>query len=107
MTVSLTDFLLARLAEEEADLPSEVAESHYQTWHAADWYRANVVAKRAIAEEHGELCWSQPTGWCRTCAENEWPDYDGAPKVPWPCPTLRSLAAIYADHPDYRKEWRP
>jgi hypothetical protein len=25
----------------------------------------------------------------------------------WPCPTLRALAAPYADHPDYRDTWRP
>jgi hypothetical protein len=24
-----------------------------------------------------------------------------------PCPTLRALALPYADHPDYREEWRP
>lgn len=24
-----------------------------------------------------------------------------------PCPTLRMLALPYADHPDYRQEWRP
>ncbi|MEV5894733.1 DUF6221 family protein [Nonomuraea fuscirosea] len=30
--------------------------------------------------------------------------YDGQP---WPCLDLRDLAAPYADHPDYRDEWRP
>jgi predicted NAD-dependent protein-ADP-ribosyltransferase YbiA (DUF1768 family) len=25
----------------------------------------------------------------------------------WPCETLRLLALSYADHPDYRQEWRP
>lgn len=24
-----------------------------------------------------------------------------------PCDTLLTLAAVYADHPDYRDEWRP
>ncbi|WP_434744798.1 DUF6221 family protein [Streptomyces sp. A-14] len=24
-----------------------------------------------------------------------------------PCPDLRDLAAVYADHPDYQQEWRP
>jgi hypothetical protein len=24
-----------------------------------------------------------------------------------PCPDLRILASVYADHPDYRREWRP
>lgn len=26
---------------------------------------------------------------------------------PAPCPTLRHLAAVYADHPNYREEWAP
>jgi hypothetical protein len=25
----------------------------------------------------------------------------------WPCQTLRLLALPYADHPDYRPEWKP
>jgi hypothetical protein len=24
----------------------------------------------------------------------------------WPCPTLRALASVYAEHPVYRQEWR-
>jgi hypothetical protein len=36
---------------------------------------------------------------CKTCGSYfEYPE-------PWPCPTLRALAAIYADHEDYRAEW--
>jgi hypothetical protein len=27
--------------------------------------------------------------------------------VEWPCETLLALASVYADHPDYRDEWRP
>lgn len=26
---------------------------------------------------------------------------------PEPCPTLRLMALPFADHPDYREEWRP
>jgi len=26
---------------------------------------------------------------------------------PWPCPTLRHLAAVWVGHPDYRPEWKP
>lgn len=52
---------------------------------------AEVEAKRQIVEHHGE--------------PHECPEYD----VAWdsPCPTLRHLAAVYADHPDYREEWKP
>ena len=27
--------------------------------------------------------------------------------VRYPCPTLRILAEVYADHPDYLPEWKP
>jgi len=27
--------------------------------------------------------------------------------LPWPCPTVRALAAVYRNHPDYRQEWAP
>lgn len=35
------------------------------------------------------------------------PDFCGHDKHELPCPTLRLLARPYADHPDYREEWRP
>lgn len=31
----------------------------------------------------------------------------GDDTVRWPCSTLRELASIWSDHPDYREEWRP
>lgn len=91
---ALTDFLLARLAEEEADLPSEVAESHYQTWRAADWYKAEVAAKRAIVERHAN---SAAAG-CAICSE--------AAREDVVCVEQRILASVYADHPDFQEEWR-
>jgi hypothetical protein len=76
-----------------------------------------VEAKRAILAEHQlsgssdiraerQGQWGRPEPalalGCRVC------DYDDG----WlggsdGCPTLRHLAAVYADHPDYRDEWRP
>jgi len=60
-----------------------------------------VEAKRAILAEHervGETC--------ETCSDT----YHGFDcegwEEPYPCPTLRALAAVYADHPDYHAEWR-
>lgn len=38
---------------------------------------------------------------CSTCRS-----HDGD-SVTWPCITVRALATVYADHPDYREEWRP
>jgi hypothetical protein len=36
---------------------------------------------------------------CARCASHAEGEY--------PCRTLRALAAVYADHPDYRDEWKP
>ena len=64
-----------------------------------------VAAGRAILAEHfpedrGE---SLPGADCGVCY------YTGTPGSPaqWPCLTLRSLAGIWDDHPDYRPEWKP
>lgn len=60
---------------------------------------AEVTAKRAIVELHepyaseshgGAACW--------VC---------GPGGFPWPCTTLRLLAMPYADHADYREDWKP
>lgn len=69
---------------------------------------AEVEAKRRIIEmhetepaipevycDHGTHSPGKPA-MCAACG------YEEAP-----CPTLRLLAIPYADHPDYRQEWRP
>lgn len=65
---------------------------------------AECEAKRRIVEEHsdGGKDWDGQrfVHWCRRCAGRRGHE-------PWPCPTLRALALPYADHPDYRQEWRP
>lgn len=70
---------------------------------------AECAAKRAIVDEHDEVTPGVlPRGvadTCGRCADVEEADFGGTPMVRWPCPTLRHLAAVYADHPDYRDEW--
>jgi hypothetical protein len=58
-----------------------------------------VEAKRMILNEHLEII---GPGWCSTC--NVPGDYKGSVHG---CPTVRLLALPYADHKDYREEWRP
>lgn len=58
-----------------------------------------VSAKRRIVELHGSdphecVTWDEVLG--GTCTGYE-----------LDCPTLRLLALPYAEHPDYREEWRP
>jgi hypothetical protein len=65
--------------------------------HAPARVLAECEAKRRIVDLHRAV----PVAPGRrelTCVE------DGA--LTWPCPTLRFLAAPYADHSDYCVEWR-
>lgn len=111
--MTITEFLEARIAEDEA-------EAEKGGWHngggtfASDNYGclliqptrvlAECAAKRAILKEHElDLHMSEP--YCDTCTE--WWKCElgeGPPPVKYPCPTIKALAAVYADHPDYRQE---
>lgn len=119
--MTLTEFLLARIAEEEAAanlaIDTATAPNVYFRWRrvqrndmldwADDWPTdytparivAECEAKRQIVEEHpsydgrGQNC-------ATCCASDEAGD-------PWCCTTLLAVASVYADHPDYREEWRP
>lgn len=112
----LTEFLLARVAEGEAvalgvnrwvyEHLNEAGDEHTTGPYLEHFDPARALAeceaKRAIVALHvlGEP-WDEPVdemlGSCAAC------DYQSAS---WPCPTLRILALPYADHPDYREEWR-
>lgn len=63
-----------------------------------------VAALQAIAGRRaGEHRERRPFGHCETCR-----DYDNHREynpVPWPCPTVRAVASIWADHSDFRPEW--
>lgn len=123
--MTITEFLEARIAEDEtaareiADCEShdpagqgyvgtimEMEGSRRYGVIAVDPARvlAECAAKRAILKEHDlDLHMSEP--YCDTCAE--WWKCElgeGPPQVKYPCPTIRTLAAIYKDHPDYRQE---
>ena len=103
-TLTLTDFLLARIAEDEADARAGlVAEG---SWRVL----AECEAKRRIVELHSireasPSC-SQCGGYTATTDGQRGIVHHGY-AIPWPCPTLRALALPYADHPDYREDWRP
>lgn len=59
---------------------------------------ADVAAKRAIVERHTPYPDAgAPFAYCEDCG-----CLDCSP-VDWPCANLRHLAAVYADHPDYRQ----
>jgi hypothetical protein len=66
-----------------------------------------VAAKRAILAEHphircgGSTARKNDVG-CEKC-DND----DGVQWYPGYCATVRAIAAVWNDHPDYRTEWKP
>lgn len=89
----MTEFLLARLAEDEAS--AKVGAFGWDPRRAL----AEVEAKRRIVEMHGNGG--------HQCTDGS--EYGGG----WygendiPCPALAVLASVYSDHADYRQEWKP
>lgn len=105
-TLTLSDFLLARIADDEewARLFG-CADEHVNTEpHPGCRERtvADCEAKRRIVDAHVRILTSPLDG--PTHAPN---GYCADDLCDWPCRTLRLLALPYADHPDYRDEWRP
>lgn len=123
----LTEFLLARIAEDEAaaqgaSLGVRVLVDNRPSFGRPDRTAgalpgvvlpaARVLAQcagfRAIVELHApfEAYRNQPLA-CATCVKVD----EGGSYIltetedVFPCQTLRALATTYADHPDYRAEW--
>lgn len=95
MGVTLTEFLSARVDEDETRAHTDSVEvatiiGHPVTRLGAPREVREVAAKRAIMSRHVE---EYPGSECDHCME------------PLPCPDLRSLASVYSDHPDYDEEW--
>ena len=63
---------------------------------------AECEAKRRIVEHHSRDADPEGDDMADTCAicSSSGPDAQG-----WPCDTLRYLAVVYADHPDYDPAW--
>jgi hypothetical protein len=89
--MTLTEFLLARIAEDEADWSVVASRDVVQMLHGkplAPRMLAECEAKRRIVEHLGWIVDNEG----RNIVERN---------------VLRLLALPYADHPDYREEWRP
>jgi len=117
--MTITEFLEARIAEDEAAL--ERTSWYPHSTHGADalgTYRADCPdclgvpskarvlaeckAKRAIIEQASIVHEVIEGEWGggRTIAEEGWQEGNLGTDL------VRTLAAVYADHPDYRAEWR-
>ena len=95
--MTLTEFLLARITEDEARFQYGCPGSGEYTGcdEQSDRLEAYLRGARAIVQEHTPVD-EEPGNWCNDCSSDV-----------WPCPTMAALSGIYADHPDYREEWRP
>lgn len=79
---------------------NSVADARHIIRHDPARVLAEVAAKRAIIGLHAVV---EPGEWrtvaaCAQCGDAR--TYESY-MVEWPCPTLRALAQVYADHPDY------
>lgn len=109
--MSITEFLEARIAEDEADarLADGVTDKQEDDWQdvTQPLTVADTLKRESWAKKYGHayqhICRHDPA---RVLAECEFKRFLLA-KFGRPCPTLFALAAVYADHPDYRPEWRP
>ena len=128
--MTITEFLLARIAEDEAhaglcsgihhlaDVEVGVDETtplYGKTPFDGTRVLAECEAKRRIVDEHrtyGEWARQAFDGWTSIIGDDPWcvgcGYIEDEPRVTHvdQCVTLRALAAIYADSPDYREEWR-
>mgnify|MGYP003300506541 CR=1 FL=1 len=127
---TITEFLLARIAEDEAMAEAASPYGFGERWEWAsyvlasdrestpkqdefieEWWPARVLrecaGKRAIVDAHPivddvvEVSTRIKWGFaCATCFS-----YGDIVEDHGYCDTLRALAAVYADHPDYQQEW--
>jgi hypothetical protein len=102
-------------------LTDEAREKIYEPVPPDPFIMAECEAKRRIVEFHSPsrhplnlLADRRPDRYsqkkedlglvCEECSGHDDPYID---QEPWPCRTLAALALPYADHSDYREEWRP
>lgn len=111
--MTLAEFLLARIAEDEAvarrgyGIRDGLATVDFDEYGdvlviGTERVLAECEAKRRIVELHDSFY-----GVCQACIGSPPRVGDVVKPALWPCTTLRLLALPFADHPDYREEWRP
>ncbi|MFI2562993.1 DUF6221 family protein [Paenarthrobacter sp. NPDC018779] len=92
-------------ADSNWDACIAVADARHAVRHNPARVLAECAAKRAIMREH-ELDLGMREPYCDSCAEWWMSELgEGPPMVKYPCPTVKAVAAVYKDHPDYQQEW--
>ena len=124
--MTLTEFLLARIAEDEGKIHGDWSDGrglHIITEEMFDRMLAECEAKRRIMTEAFEVAATIDGEWgCCHDADDIRRGYreptpgwgDEAEPLPEGCAGpevagkfLQALAAVYAGHEDYRQEWKP
>jgi len=100
-TMSLTEFLLARIAEDEAAVAGLMSgDGDPEFFWGPDRIRAECEAKRRIVEIAASV---EETERALDIGSSEWAIGRASNNAE---DILRALALPYADHPDWREEWR-
>lgn len=104
---TIVEFLTARFADPvgqgDPDLDCNGVGEYYRCDEWSEWHRRTIAAQRALLTEHAIADESDPEFlFCRVC--HDYWKHDG---IYHPCQTVRLLASVYSDHPDYREEWKP
>lgn len=111
--LTLNEFLLARIAEDEAEAPNvRLAVNMPRDGHPSGILAslegrvlAECAAKRQIVALHGPVEGWPATDFCAICNDETYHPAEFELSAP-PCRTLRLLALPHSSHPDYRPEWR-
>jgi hypothetical protein len=119
-TTTLTDFLLARVAEDEAEIGVLGPYQHDDSAgpNGVGWGEVGAISEvlmishaRVLAECEAKRRIVEWAGRHAHAADEKDPDpatrsfNAGAAWASYNI--VRTLAAVYSDHPDYRSEWRP
>ena len=96
----LTAFITARLDEDEA---AAQACADYDTLSCADLPGVHMTTARVLREVEAKRAVLN----AYVCTDGDSPRDRDRGRWDGLHATVRHLAAVYSDHPDYRQEWKP
>ena len=97
--MTITEFIPARVDQDEGDAVAYWQDDGDEPGTWLGWVKADCEAKRRIVELHRPEAFADDPAltFCAHCQRTA---------GEYPCQTVRILATIWADHLDYREEWR-
>jgi len=110
--MTITEFLEARIAEDEAAAGKLAGVAHSaktQVYTGEEWVTTPISTERVLVECAAKRAIIELARKAVE-AEKEWDDHEWQGTVESTEPLtgdtiLYALAAVYASHPDYRREW--